>query len=74
MFTIVLYVTLCMSGIDECHAQEPLSWRADADTLAATVGICRSLAEDLEVTDGPHTLEAECHVLPPDEQDTQPHF
>lgn len=74
MFTIVLYTTLCMSGIDECHTQEPLSWRADADTLAATVGICRSLAEDLEVTEGPHTLEAECHIIPEYEQDTHLHF
>lgn len=69
MYTIIIYVTLCMSGTGDCHAQEPLSWTADIAILAVTADICTSLARELETSTGPTTVTAECHIIGPDERD-----
>lgn len=70
MYTIILYVTLCLGGADNCHAQEPITWTADEAILQETAQICSALAESVTVDAGENTVDAECHVIGPDERDT----
>lgn len=74
MYIVILYVTLCMSGIDECHAQEPITWTADEAILQETIQTCTELAESVTVDVGENTVDAECHIIGPDERDRHVDF
>lgn len=69
MYTVVLYVTLCLGGTEECRAQEPITWTADDVVLQETIQTCTELAESVTVEAGVNTVTAECHVIGHDERD-----
>lgn len=70
MYTVILYVTLCLGGTEDCRAQEPITWTADEVILQETIQTCTELAESVTVDAGENTVDAECHVIGPDERDT----
>lgn len=64
MFTIILYVTLCLPNVDHCEASEPVSWYANEETLHTTVEDCLIEADKLaRVSDSQVSVSASCHVL-----------